>query len=124
MLVFNKEDIIQPGTGYLTNNQGKLMWEFEFWSYCRPVHGFSFYFDLNPIKRITLPVFIFNQARAIDCPIQFSHVDDIRRTKESEMRFVKAFPLTVSLFAPYTVAEMRLNATAIGAQNGASTIEC
>ncbi|TLD13433.1 uncharacterized protein PgNI_02711 [Pyricularia grisea] len=40
------------------------------------------------------------------------------------MRFIKAFPLAVSLFAPYTVAEMRLNVTAIGAQNGASTIEC
>ncbi|KAI6365096.1 hypothetical protein MCOR25_005489 [Pyricularia grisea] len=40
------------------------------------------------------------------------------------MRFIKAFPLAVSLLAPYTVAEMRLNVTAIGAQNGASTIEC
>ncbi|KAI7908924.1 hypothetical protein M0657_012073 [Pyricularia oryzae] len=40
------------------------------------------------------------------------------------MRFIKMFPLAVSLLAPYTVAEMRLNVTAIGAQNGASTIEC
>ncbi|KAI6618772.1 hypothetical protein MCOR14_010547 [Pyricularia oryzae] len=40
------------------------------------------------------------------------------------MRFIKVFPLAVSLLAPYTVAEMRLNVTAIGALNGASTIKC